>query len=403
MGKALILIVTASLIGAGLTLFTGVQQTTFKAEQELGEHEVRVLARQIALSAVSEARANVLSKPALVESAVQYTGSAMGGTYKTTITPSGEGESLRFAIHVESRMPRGSGESAATHTIALTYAPAPDSGINLDGDGVPEFFNYALLMDGPLRVSGNMDVRGGPSLNADVHTNQDIFLEGGNFVGGFGTYVTTAASNPPRRLHTTFSPSVNPDNLPTVQQTQPVNVLKFNASEYSDLATRTFEGDLNVSGDYTFGPRERPEIWYVMGDLTVSSGARLDGYVIFLVQGDIKLTGSFLTTGAVGNESTVGFYTSGSVTMSGTVEVSGQFLARHDLTFSGTSVLHGNVTVGGTVVWGGTPTVYYREASPALTTPLWPEDAPGFADWRPIDYREWAGRSNGSANSASAE
>jgi len=391
MGKALILIVTATILGAGLTMFTGVQQTTYKAEKELGEHESRLLARQIALSGVSEARASVLSKPALAESVVQYTGSAMGGTYQTTITPSGSGETLQFAMRVDSRVPLASG-GATTHTIELTYGLAPDAEIAMDGNGVPEFFNYALLMDGPLRVSGNMDVRGGPALNADVHTNSDISLGGGNFVGGFGSYVTTAESNPPRRLTTTFSPSVNPDNLPTIRQAPRVNVLLFNASDYSDLATRTFEGNLNVGGDHTFGPRERPEIWYVKGDLTVSSGARLDGYVIFLVQGDIKLTGNFLTTGAVGNESSVGFYTSGSVEMSGTVEVSGQFLARHNLTFSGTSKLHGNVTVGGTVVWGGTPTVYYREASPALTTPLWPEDAPGFGDWRPISYREWAGQ-----------
>jgi hypothetical protein len=395
MGKALILIVTASIMGAGLTLFTGVQQSTYKADAELSEHEARVVARQVALSAVSEARVRVLSNPDLITGITQFTGSSMGGTYQTTVTPVGEGADRQYIMRIDVRVPTGPDGAYATHTIELTYGLAPDSSILLGDNGVPQFFSYAILMEEALNVSGNMNVIGSPSLNADVHTNSSIFLEGGNSVGGFGSYVTTAESNPARRLMTTFQPAVNPDNLPTVRQVPRVNIVRFDASEYRDLATRTFSGNLNVTSTQTFGSRDRPEIWYIGGDLSIGSGARLDGYIIFLVQGDIVLTGNFETTGAVGNESNVGFYTSGSVRMSGNVAVSGQFLARRNLQFSGTSSLRGTVTVGGTVVWDGTPTVYYREASPALTAPLWPEPITGFDDWRPLSYREWAGRTEG--------
>lgn len=394
MGKALILIVAASLMGAGFVIFTGVQQSTYRASVQLSEHEARVLARQIVLSGVSEARAGVLTNPGAVTEVMQFSGSTMGGTYSTTITPVGEGEDIQFVIRVESRMPLGPDRGFVSHTIELTYALANDSEVDLNDDGVPQFFTYALLMNGPLNVNGNMRVLGGPSLNADIHTNSSISLEGGNSVAGFGTYVTTAASKPARRLMTTFSPAVNPDDLPTVQQKAPINILRFNAADYADLATRVTEGNLTLSGNNVLGTRDNPEIWYVTGELSVAAGTRLDGYAIFMVEGDIVLGGNFTTTGAVGNESSLGFYTSSSVRMSGSVEVYGQFLARENLTFSGTSTLHGNVTVGGTVVWGGTPTIQYREASPALTTPLWPEPIAGFAEWRPVNYREWAGRTD---------
>jgi hypothetical protein len=386
MGKALILIVTASIMGAGFVLFSGVQQSTYRADAELSHHEARVVARQLALSAVSEARAIVLGHPHQITETTQFTGSAMGGSYVTTVTPVGEGADRQFIMRIESRVAVGDG-NFATHTIEVTYGLAPDASVLLNENGVPQFFSYALLMEESLNVNGNMSVVGGPSLNADVHTNSHISLSGGNSAEGFGTYVTTATSSPQQRLMTTFKPAVNPNNLPTVQRVPRVNIIRFDAREFSDLATRTTEGNLSLSGSYVLGSRDRPEIWHVTGDLTVN-GAQLQGYVIFLVEGDINLSGNLLTSGGVGGESTVGFYTSSNVKMSGSVDVSGQFLARGNLTFSGTSALRGTVTVGGTVVWGGTPTVYYREASPALTAPLWPDPITGFEDWRPLAYRE---------------
>jgi hypothetical protein len=130
-------------------------------------------------------------------------------------------------------------DDAVMSVFEITYGLASDSDVDLNDDGLPQFFTYALLMEGPLTLSGNMTVVGRPTLNADVHTNSSIFVEGRNEVQGFGTYVTTATANPARRLLTTFDPSVNPDNHPTVQQ---VNYPGLASHPQHDLARRQMSG-----------------------------------------------------------------------------------------------------------------------------------------------------------------
>jgi hypothetical protein len=391
MGKALILIVAASILGGGVVLFGGIQRTVYQADRELSEHEARILARYIAQSGLSEARAVVLREPDAFSTTTEVRGRFNGGTYVTTITPGQTGGRPSVTLRVDGAFDLGASRGAATHTIETTYRLAEGAGGG-PSESLPEFWQYGLLMEGALTVNGNVSVLGAPNVNANVHTNDRIQLNGNNTFEGFGTHVTGAHSNPGWRLHSSFTPRANPDDLPTVQQVSRVDIPIFDAVEHRYLATRQDQGNLHLSGNVQLGTREDPTIWYVGGDLTINGGTRLAGYGVFLVRGNINLAGNFQTTNAVGNESNVGFYTSGNVNMNGTVEVHGQFWARQNLNFSGNSRLYGSIVVGGVVNWNGNPTIHYRGPSPALVDPIWPDEDPASGEWEPVSYREWAGR-----------
>lgn len=392
MGKALLFLVATTTLTSGVLLYSGIQRSVFQAAEQLSEQEAQVVARQVALTAMSEARTTFLADPDGLSGSVTYSGSYEGGSFETTFVPELGTEESSVRIRVEGRMPHGGGKTA-THTIETTYRLSGEGGSVSPPQQVPSFMSYGILTNGTLTMNGSINVYGSPTVNANIHTNANIQINGNNSVEGFGSYVGNAHSNPAQRLYTTFDPAVNPDNLPTVFRTNRVEIPRFKAQDHRHLATKTHQGNLILNGNdfVQLGTRENPDIWYVSGDLIVNGGVTLSGYATFLVNGNVVLNGGVSTTGGVGEESNVGFYASGDLNMNGSVTVHGQFLAGQNVNFNGRTRLYGSLTTGGLVNWNGNPSVYYREASPVLTEPIWPsEPTPGEQAWRTATYREWA-------------
>ena len=113
-------------------------------------------------------------------------------------------------------------------------------------------------------------------------------------------------------------------------------------------------------------------MWIVDGDLDMSN-VTINGYVAFLVSGDIEIRGNAVV-GSSGfgarDESSVAIYSGGDVDIAGNAQVWAQLYSEGDFDIGGGSHLYGSVTSMGTARLHGNPTFHYREASPALTT-IW--------------------------------
>jgi len=254
--------------------------------------------------------------------------------------------------------------------------------IHTIADEAPTYLQYALLTEENLNLNGDimtdLYVQGDEdnTLNANMHTNGNLHIRGNSVeVRGFGTYVGSGTSNPGGALLSSFDPHYNPTGDPVAQQTTAVDIPVFDVTSFMDRVTadQTTVGNESINSDLDLGgTREDPYIWFIDGDLFVTGNAQLSGYVMFIVDGDVTFTGN-MTAGDSGydggDESSIALYASGSVSLSGNTEVYGQIYAGGDVALArGTTTVNGSMTTLGTGDLRGTPQIYYRQASPALTT-----------------------------------
>ncbi|HMB93451.1 MAG TPA: hypothetical protein VKP65_21545, partial [Rhodothermales bacterium] len=251
-------------------------------------------------------------------------------------------------------------------------------------ESAPDFLNYAVLSEDNLAMNGNItgdiceicvDGTEAMTLNADMHTNGNLHVTGNSAsVRGFGTYGTYGSSNPTKALDNTFQPYYNPSGANSTHRAETINIPALNVPVMAlamepDSVTN---GDAVLSSDIDFGgTREDPYIWHIKGDLTASGNAQVEGYVMFLVDDDVTFSGT-VDAGEFdgyegGDESSVAFYVGDDVFFSGTVEVWGQIFAGDALSFQGTPDVYGSITAN-SVSFGGTVSIFYRPASPGLTT-----------------------------------
>jgi hypothetical protein len=204
---------------------------------------------------------------------------------------------------------------------------------------------------------------------------------------GFGTYSGSSAG---KHINTKFQPNYNPDGLGNTHQADRVEIPRIDVG--SILVEWTPDHTItsgSISGTQDFGgTKNRPAIVYSPGDLTISGS--ISGFVVFLVEGDITVTGN--TTAAVPgdsdtDESSVAFYGEGGFDMSGGQEVWGQIMVNGDFEMGGSARLYGSATTGSTAWLHGTPDISYREASAALTQVLGP--APKAESVEMVAYAEF--------------
>jgi hypothetical protein len=378
MGRSLILIVGAAAIFGMISFISGAGTSASRTGADVTEHGERVLAREIAVSG------HAVSVRAIEENVFlngDYTGAArfdgqyQGGTYVSTV------DRVDDQLTVVTRANR----AATTYVIRATYQIETDGVIPED---VPDFLSYALMTGQDLSISGNAAIRANAGQNASIHTNGAISVGGWPVVEGFGTHVNGAS--PANRLPGVFKPNDNPDGDPVVSQQSALDLPEFHAEDYKGKATIVTEGSISLgSGDIPpLGTRTRPTIWYVAGDLTINGG-HFDGYVIFVVEGDIRISGNITSAGAQGAESNIAFYNDGDVMVAGGAEVRGQIYTQGDVVFEGNATLYGSMTAVGSARFSGTFDLYYTEASPALTGPIWEDEGvDGDIVLRLIHFRE---------------
>ena len=253
---------------------------------------------------------------------------------------------------------------------------------------VPEFMQYAVISQNDLDLNGNVTVDTDDDLlvegskevvyNANIHTNGSLGLSGrAASIKGFGTYVDYDNVE----HDDVFDPYDNPAEDPVVQEVDMVDIpsASFDPATIYDghfSSNKSETGSVTLSDEYRDfiaeegASREAPLVWHVQGDLTVDGNVRIDGYVMFLVDGDINFTGNMEAgvNGSGKTESHMAFYAGGNVDIGGNVDVlSGQVFSKGDVRFHGTPSITGTVVAGGTAILNGTPDIYYYPASPALT------------------------------------
>ncbi len=324
-------------------------------------------------------------------------GEYQGGTYEVDIDAS----SGTWDVHVEARHPfrRVSGDTAvAVHTIDASFVEGTAPG----GESVPSFMEYALITNQELTFNGSCkvwppDYPYGHTTNANVHANTRLIVNGSSDIRGFGTF-SEPLSDPGLLSRTAayFRPPFSPSGGPYDPEKDPksyhhkerVEVPTFNAADYVDIADEKYMSGNKIFQNQTIvgGPRSDPKIIYVQNEMQIKNNVRIEGYVIFVVKGNIVINGSFTNVYGNGVESNIAFYTSSSLMFNGSANLEGQILA-NNVVWNGSGKLYGSIATQGHLHFNGSREVYYRSASPALTNPFWESETrvPQLAD-----YREWS-------------
>lgn len=381
MGKAALMIIVASMV-VGSMQAVGTKEAVWQAERRLSEHQYQILARNAALAGYS------VAKQALADN---FESNTFGGTY--------DGSEYEVTVVVSNSVAELVSTGIARNGFNQTFPFEIFAAIEQTQGGVPEsvppFMDYALLTDGNHYLKGAIKAHVYPAagaVNANFHTNGNLEVYGNTaHVEGFGYHSGNATSNPASALEKTFQPNHNPDDLPSVEKASIVDIPAFDSQEYLNRVRvdQTTASDLTLSGIINpGGTREDPYIWHVTGNVKATGGTVVSGYVMFIVEGNIDLSGD-VEIGESGyseaDESSVGLYTKGNVEFSGNAQVFGQIYANGNLIFRGTPDIYGTATAKGNAEISGTPTFHYRPASPALTT-IW-EDAATKLEL--VAYSEW--------------
>ena len=252
---------------------------------------------------------------------------------------------------------------------------------------IPPLFDYAVLSgqtltfaDDDTYISTSLTT---PTENANVLAGAlDVAKSATTLRSfGFGYYMESLTLEVPNA----FRPRSNPAKLDAVRQVDPVHIDRTKIKEvraFAPLATRTTDGDLTLDGTVQLGTEEAPTVWYVKGDLRVAADARarLYGYGVFLVEGDVVVEGEWISSVSK-RDAELAIFTDQNVDMTGgRVLLPGTVFAWGDVTLGTTatdqaSYIYGNVLALGNVTFTETDSrVILRQEPlhPALARALWP-------------------------------
>ena len=374
MGKtALFAIAAFAVMGAvyGLSTSGGMLGTS----EEIAEHDYEIMARNAAISGYEQAKLK-LSETFASET---FSGSYEGAAY--TVSAQVTGGEAKVTSLGQAFLPSGS--TKLFHVVA-TFRQESSYTI---ADEPPAFMQYALITEDDLKLAGNLDIErldtegaAESNLNADVHTNGSLTVNGkAANIRGFGSYKTFENV----RHESVFRPYYNPANDPVVYRIAEgidIPAVEFDiptlVASLGSAVDQTSTEDVTLSGTYDFeamgATRNNPHIWHITGNLSGSGNVELQGYVMFLVDGNASFSGNLQQdTAGERMENSTAIYVSGDVSISGTADfLNAQIFAKEDVQMTGTSGIYGTVAVGGEAKIAGTPLITYVPASPALTT-IW--------------------------------
>lgn len=323
-----------------------------------------------------------LQAKSLAESGIEYTVMklALDTTWSSGVTLQASSGTIQVGIqNTTSRYPNGpdvgewgrlvtsTGRSGAESVTIRAVIQIPVT------DGVPPWMKYALISDEDLDLGGDIMVQddGNSSWNSDVHTNKDLSSNGSVIVEGFGTYCDLLTLHPNIAARF-FAPNYNPFSAPVTKKVPNIPIPIFDPSSYISIATQVFTGASTTitASSLQLGSYDNPQIIYVEGDLFLSGSFK--GYGVFIVMGEVHVTGNVSTISVDPLGNNLGFYSAQSITFHGNSSATGQFYAVDDVVFSGNNVIHGLVVSKSQMGFQGDVQIYYRPASENLTNPFWP-------------------------------
>ncbi len=353
MGRLLIFLVGAMTFSAATISFS-VRTGTSEADQRLNEHAAKILAREVALTGLNRATQLVFDS---FEASGSYTrpealtGLHDGGTYQVDITTVGRDITLKVV----------GGLGGVRHTLRRSYTYVPS---------VPPFMARPLTCGGNLVVRDHFNLTD-PSEDMDVHANGNLRFEGGNtLITGFGSCVGNLELLNGQSESDIFQP--NSGGTPLTEQVDKIDIPLFMPEAYEGIADVTTYDNVMLSGTVALGTQENPKIWYIDGNLITTGPVTFTGYGVFVVRGNIEIYNDVNTEGA-SDESTVGFYTSGNITMKkADLNMAGQWLVNGNVELDSGSYFTGTITNTGSCYLEKPFDMGYRSASPAITQPFWP-------------------------------
>lgn len=380
MGKlALILVAITAAIGAYSASSSG--RSTISEEHRASERDFRVVVRSAAHAGLMRAQDGLLH--AFVSDTLSGTFDGIPYTTEVVVT---DDEALITSRAVASTSLMGG--DVPYEIQARIRSGAANS------DVVPDFLNYALIVDGDLDIGGN-----GTIVNSGVtgKTDQEIFVHANGVldvssnsatVYGTGTYTTGAlgrtntAFKPYNDLGTSGSLSQPATQTDSVYVPPIVTADILEAQGGADVAgsynpdgywtTRYITGD-NLSGPLPGGTRDNPMIYYTPGHLLLST-VEVDGYAVFVADGEVKIAGTLqgVPTNSVDGvpESAIAIYTPSDVRMNGGTNAYAQIYAGGNLTWNGNVDVYGSIALGGDYDMGGGATIHARPATGGLSRGL---------------------------------
>ncbi|HRI46611.1 MAG TPA: hypothetical protein PK559_05850 [Ignavibacteriaceae bacterium] len=231
---------------------------------------------------------------------------------------------------------------------------------------LPPIFGHTLVSGGNMSLSGNTTISSSAG-NVSLITNQGISLSGaGTRVRGFVGYGTTISG----QTATNIQPVSNPDGLPPASLISPLTIPTIIPSNFIGAATQVYAGDYSLASSITLGSVTDPAIIYVGGNLSVGSGARIGGSIIFLVNGTISINGNAAFVNTSTGSSDFAFYSGGNINVSGGATVYAQLFSMGNISFTGNSSIVGNAVARGTISLSGGSNIN-MPASAHLTDPIW--------------------------------
>ncbi|MFZ1731894.1 MAG: hypothetical protein WBQ23_13325 [Bacteroidota bacterium] len=240
-------------------------------------------------------------------------------------------------------------------------------------ESIPPALRYALLTNGDLALTGNLNVHddNNTSWNADIHTNSAMKLKGNNTVTGYGTYFSGVESSPSKNADNTFLPNVNMGS-PFHHTAPKVALPEINPTKWASIATKVITGNPTISGNQVLGTKENPEIWYFTGNVHISG--TITGYGVFLVKGNLFLTGNCTLNTVDPSGNTLGIIVGGDTEVHGNVSVGANILTKGNYLSTGNCTVTGSIVAGGESVMKGNVEIRYRPPLAKLTSKVWAGD-----------------------------
>jgi hypothetical protein len=428
-----------------------VSQNTRDTDEELAQYHYKVLAREVASTGLNMTVRRLVAEPYQWSTASYgYTETAhRSGTFTTTVTPWGVIVPNFYGVDQDTvtvvsvgSIPTTGGDT--THVIEARYVKG------YEDFGLPPAFKKAMFAEKRLELHGGTTVSSAdPTQNASIHADGELVAVGNPVeVDGYGTVSDGSDCDPacpgvadqirPNEL-AIFEPNdPNPDEE-LVHYDAPISLPPIDAyAMYSDKGgdvafelggspnTYTLSGDTLRVTDYataygcaSCGTEDNPLLIYVDGDLDIGN-LILEGFVQFVVTGSITFNGSVTVyTDVDGNgvpdpepedsssleweawmlgqldnaeNTTIGYYSEGSITANGNFSIVGQLYANGDVTLNGggggeVNIIGGVISQDGDVTANGGVNIRFAMIHESTLLPglhyIVPEGV------RLIAYAEW--------------
>jgi len=215
---------------------------------------------------------------------------------------------------------------------------------NVGGSELPPYLDYACLGEDEVRINGSfisiVDAND-PNLNANVHSNGSIIINGSDInTEGFVTSTTAVNAS---GANITFTPNSNPDGLPTTSITSSITIPVTNVDDYIGQADETYFSDKTYTGNITLGTKSNPKTIYVQGKLFIDG--IITGYGSFLVKDDIEVMGNLTINSPDPNEGNLFLMTNSKLIANhNTIEVYANIFAQSEININGNDIkLYGSL------------------------------------------------------------